>query len=498
MTSETRSRTPVTTGCNEADDESGDFTVVLVLCACSNDPHDGGYTHAEQGDNGQRRHGESIATCRLALYLDETAVKAMVEVVAANLGVQVEYKSKHQTEQRADQNHYGDDLFRVLRIFKRIHDLSKPVNGDYQNQNVTHQTNEEYGIAYEEILSLPGNSVAHAQCSVDSSWFSLLSMEQSEYDTLLAFCCDCKYPPECSKNEKDCIRRRAKNFIVKEGLLFYRDKHNKEYRVVTKKEKMKVLDGCHSAELGGGHFGRDKTLLKISERFYWIGMVNDVKEYCKTCANCQKANRKFDKFSAELHPIPVKDEVWHTIGVDLIGPLPETQKGNKYIMTVSCLFSKWPEATALPDKIATGVAEFLFLCFTRHGCCKVKISDQGREFVNQVNDELCRLCGIQCNMTSAYHPQSNGLDERFNQTLQRQLLKFVESEQNSWDQFLDAILFSYRVSCQDSTKHSPFYLVYGRQPRLPIEFTMKCPGASERCDKPEDGLQQTIIGVTSR
>ena len=56
-------------------------------------------------------------------------------------------------------------------------------------------------------------------------------MEQSEYDTLLAFFCDCKYPPECSKNEKDCIRRRAKNFIVKEGLLFYRDKHNKEYRV---------------------------------------------------------------------------------------------------------------------------------------------------------------------------------------------------------------------------------------------------------------------------
>ena len=93
------------------------------------------------------------------------------------------------------------------------------------------------------------------------------------------------------------------------------------------------------------------------------------------------------------------------------------------------------------------------MCFTRHGCCKVKISDQGQEFVNQVNDksttmlwrcncivfqvndELCRLCRIQCNMTSAYHPQSNGLDERFDQTLQRQLLKFIESEQNSWDNF---------------------------------------------------------------
>ena len=98
----------------------------------------------------------------------------------------------------------------------------------------------------------------------------------------------------------------------------------------------------------------------------------------------QQFSRKFDKYTAELHPIPVKDEVWHTIGVDLIGPLPETPRGHKYILTVSCFFSKWPEATALPDKTATGIAEFLFKCFTRHGCCKVKISDQGREFVNQV------------------------------------------------------------------------------------------------------------------
>ena len=86
-----------------------------------------------------------------------------------------------------------------------------------------------------------------------------------------------------------------------------------------------------------------------------------VKEFCKTCVKCQSANRypdvimymsvlslcrKFDKTSAELHPISVKGEVWHTIGVDLIGPLPETPRTNKYIKTVSCLFSKWPEATA--------------------------------------------------------------------------------------------------------------------------------------------------------
>ena len=83
------------------------------------------------------------------------------------------------------------------------------------------------------------------------------------------------------------------------------------------------------------------------------------------------------------------------------------------------------------------------------------------------------MTGVKCNITSAYHPQSNGQDERFNQTLQRQLLKFVSEEQNDWDLYLDSIAFSYRVSRQDSTKTSSFYLVYGRQAKLPIELSIK-------------------------
>ena len=86
-------------------------------------------------------------------------------------------------------------------------------------------------------------------------------------------------------------------------------------------------------------------------------------------------HRKFEEFTAELHLIPVKADVWRTIGVDLIGPLPETERGNKYIMTASCLFSKWLEAKALSDKTADGVTEFLLECFTRHECCRVKITD---------------------------------------------------------------------------------------------------------------------------
>jgi len=98
--------------------------------------------------------------------------------------------------------------------------------------------------------------------------------------------------------------------------------------------------------------------------------------------------------------------------------------------------------------------------------------------------------GVKCNMTSAYHPQSNGLDERFNQTLQHQLLKYVSEEQRDWDLYLDAILFSYRVSRQDSTKMSPFLLVYGRQPRLPVEFSINSTLENGDEDERDGGSQE--------
>lgn len=98
----------------------------------------------------------------------------------------------------------------------------------------------------------------------------------------------------------------------------------------------------------------------------------------------------------------------------------------------------------------------------RYGCTKVVISDQGREFVNQVNKRLFTMTNTEHRISSAYHPQTNGLVERFNQTLQRSLVKFVNNNQTNWDEKLDGVLFAYRTSQQKSTKHTPFELMYCR------------------------------------
>lgn len=85
-------------------------------------------------------------------------------------------------------------------------------------------------------------------------------------------------------------------------------------------------------------------------------------------------------------------------------------------------------------------------------------------------------------MTSAYHPQSNGLDERFNQTLQRTLRKCVNEQQDNWDEAIDDILFAYRTSVHATTKHTPFYLMFGRQARLPIQMELQEEGGDVEMD----------------
>ena len=178
----------------------------------------------------------------------------------------------------------------------------------------------------------------------------------------------------------------------------------------------------------------------------------------RRCEVCQRSKRKFDKPSPMLHPIPVSD-TWKKVGIDLI-ELPKSRNGNQYCITLTDYFSKWPEAEAVPTKEARHVAAFLYKMILRHGCPEEIVSDQGREFCNQLIDLLEELTGFKHKITSAYHPQSNGLDERLNQTLKSKLQKLVNEHMDDWDELIDNILFAYRSSRQDSTKCTPFLLMY--------------------------------------
>ena len=173
-----------------------------------------------------------------------------------------------------------------------------------------------------------------------------------------------------------------------------------------------ILKACHDNPSTGEHFGRDKTLCKITQRYYWKGMKNDVQEYVKVCPKCSVSNPILSKDTPSLNPIPVPTKIWSLVGIDNIGPLQETTSDNKYIVGITDHFSKWSEAAAILDKSAEPVAQFLYSVVCRLGCMDSLISDQSREFVNKVIDNLMDHFQTDHRIASGYHPQSIGQRER--------------------------------------------------------------------------------------
>ncbi|KAL8610943.1 hypothetical protein ACOMHN_042560 [Nucella lapillus] len=266
---------------------------------------------------------------------------------------------------------------------------------------------------------------------------------------------------------KSNFRQFAASYKLKSAVLV----HSKTEKEVIQKSRVNaILQACHDNPTTGGHFGRDKTMLKITERFHWKGMKKDVRDYIKNCKKCFAVNVKMASEAPPLNSISVPKKVWSLVGIDIIGPLQETAKGNKYIVAITDHFSKWSEAAAIPDKTAASVADFVFSVVCHLGCMETLISDQGREFVNQVIDKL--MDHFQCDhrISSAYHPQTNGQRERDNRTLKEALCKVVNEEGNNWDRYIPGVLFAYHTSVHASTKCTPFEVMYGRKARLPIDL----------------------------
>src|SRR5256886_4072598 len=195
-------------------------------------------------------------------------------------------------------------------------------------------------------------------------------------------------------------------------------------------------------------------------------MYEDTKKYIKFCDNCQRRGQKGEK--SYLNPIEV-GEPFERIGIDFVGPLEKTRKGNRYILVTTDYLTKWSEAKAMKDVTATNVVKFIYeVIICRHGCPKIILLDRRTYFRNKLIEELCEKFEIKHKLSAPYHPQTNGLVERFNRTLCESLAKVSEKE-NQWDEHIEEVLFAYRTNKHSTTKQTPFYLTYGREAILPID-----------------------------
>ena len=235
-----------------------------------------------------------------------------------------------------------------------------------------------------------------------------------------------------------------------------------------------ILQAVHDNPFAG-HLGISRTEERVRKRFYWPGIRSDVENYVKKCTVCAHQTSPVNSNRAPIGNIAV-GEPFTFWAMDYMGPLPETTHGNKHILVVVDHFTKWCEAFATPDQKASTVAPLLISrIFSRFGPPAVLHSDQGRNFESVLMHEICDSMGITKTRTTAYHPQGDGQTERQNRTLQNMLSSFVSNRRDDWDLWLDSVTFAYNTSKHDVLGVSPYEVVFGRAPRLPLELELGMP-----------------------
>lgn len=249
--------------------------------------------------------------------------------------------------------------------------------------------------------------------------------------------------------------------------------------LVPKQLRAKVLQMVHGS-VGAGHFGVAKTLQRLRSRFHWPGCRQDVELHVHCCDACTAKKGPTQRSHAPLQQYQVGAPM-ERVGVDVLGPFPVTERGNRYILVAMDYFTKWPEAYAIPDQSAATTAERLVSeMFCRFGAPEELHSDQGRNFEAEVFGEVCRRLGIKKTRTTPLHPQSDGLVERFNRTLSTQLAILVDKQQHDWDLHLPVILWAYRTAVQESTHCTPALLMFGHELRTPVDLVFGPPPGAEQ------------------
>lgn len=175
---------------------------------------------------------------------------------------------------------------------------------------------------------------------------------------------------------------------------------------------------------------------------------------------------------APLVPLPVIQEPFQRIAIDIVGPLQRSLKGNKYLLTLMDFATRYPEGVPLRRIDAESVAEALCHVFTRLGIPEEILSDRGSNFMSELMANMFGLLQVEHIKASPYHPETNGMLERFHATLKAMLRKTRDHPKN-WDDWVPYVLFAYRDAPQAATGFSPFELLFGRGVRGPLSVVQQ-------------------------
>ena len=232
--------------------------------------------------------------------------------------------------------------------------------------------------------------------------------------------------------------------------------------------KDKVLTEVHQNH---GHQGVGRTLELLRQRCYWPGISSDVRRWCQTCERCQVAKDSGPPVRALMGHL-LASEPNEILAMDFT-LLESTHNGIENVLVMTDVFSKYTLAIPTRDQRASTVAQVLVTeWFSKFGVPTRIHSDQGRNFESALIQQLCGLYNIEKSRTTPYHPAGNGQCERFNRTLHDLLRTLPPSRKREWHSCLPQILYAYNTTPHQSTGESPFFLMFGREAKLPVDFLL--------------------------
>ena len=280
-----------------------------------------------------------------------------------------------------------------------------------------------------------------------------LQREDTELKEIIQFLENGKLPEKEASARRLALEKSRYEMI--DGVLYFENSSapGKSRIAVPKELRLTLISESHDGKFSG-HFGEQKVYNLLRKSYWWDGMRADIRRYCRSCLVCATRKGTGRASRPPLQPIPVGGP-FHRVGVDVL-QLPKTFDGNCYVVVFADYLTKWVEAFPTSDQKAETIAKlFVESVVSRHGVPEELLSDRGPNFLSELIQEICNLLGVKKISTSGYHPQCDGLVEKFNSTLIGMIAKSVENQANDWDRHLPYLLFSYRVSVQDSTKESP-------------------------------------------
>ncbi|XP_071374845.1 retrovirus-related Pol polyprotein from transposon 412 [Centroberyx affinis] len=292
----------------------------------------------------------------------------------------------------------------------------------------------------------------------------------------------CVSAPKHPNPDVTLLLRESSKLKIKCGLLYRVTKRpsgrDVSQLVLPARYRPMVLKSMHD---DAGHLGMERTTELIKDRFYWPKMASEIATYIQNCGRCV-ARKSLPQRAAPLQRITSNGPL-DLVCIDFLSIEPDS-KGIANVLVVTDHYTRYAQAFPTKDQKALTVAKVLFeKFFVRYGLPARIHSDQGRDFESKIIKELLTMLGIRKSRTSPYHPQGDPQPERFNRTLLSMLGTLDPAQKPRWSQRISQLVHAYNSTRNDATGYSPYFLMFGREARLPVDL---CFGI---CSDEDDGIK---------